>query len=52
MDFKKKLVIGISLFATTTLSLHLINKYIKINVSQNKSLDYIPDLYYNSISFK
>ena len=47
MDFKKKLVIGTSLFATTTLSLHLINKYIKINVSQNKSLDYIPDLYYN-----
>ena len=46
MDFKKKLVIGTSLFATT-LSLHLINKYIKINVSQNKSLDYIPDLYYN-----
>lgn len=47
MDFKKKLAIGTSLFATTTLSLHLINKYIRINVSQNKSLDYIPDLYYN-----
>ena len=47
MDWKKKLKIGTTLFATTTVALHLYNKYININVSQNKSLDYIPDLYYN-----
>ena len=47
MDWKKKLAIGAGVFATTTVTLHLIDQYIKINVSQNKSLDYIPDLYYN-----
>ncbi len=47
MDWKKKLAIGAGVLATTTVTLHLINKYININVSQNKSLDYIPDLYYN-----
>jgi len=47
MNWKKKLAIGTGLIATTTVALHLYNKYININVSQNKSLDYIPDLYYN-----
>ena len=47
MDLKKKIAIGTGIFAVTTLTLHIINKYIQIDVSQNKSLDYIPDLYYN-----
>ena len=47
MDWKKKLAIGAGVLATTTVTMHLINQFIKINVSQNKSLDYIPDLYYN-----
>ena len=47
MDWKKKLAIGAGVLATATVTMHLINQYIKINVSQNKSLDYIPDLYYN-----
>ena len=47
MDWNKKIAIGTGVIATTTLTLHLINQYIKINVSQNKSFDYIPDLYYN-----
>ena len=47
MDWKKKFIIGAGLLATTTATLHVINKYIQINVSQNKSLDYIPDLYYS-----
>jgi len=47
MNWKNKLAFGVGLFATTTATLHLINTYIKTNVSQNKSLNYIPDLYYN-----
>lgn len=47
MNWKKKIAIGTSIFAATTVAIHAYNKYININVSQNKSLDYIPDLYYN-----
>ena len=47
MNWKNKLALGAGLFATTTVTLHLINKYINTSVSQNKSLDYIPDLYYD-----
>ena len=47
MSWKKKLAIGTGLLTTATVTLHLINKYIQINAEQNKSLDYIPDLYYN-----
>lgn len=47
MDWKKKLAIGTGILTTSTIAMHLINKFIEINVSQNKSLEYIPDLYYN-----
>lgn len=47
MDWKKKITIGTGIVATTTVALHLYNRYININVSQNKSLDYIPNLYYD-----
>lgn len=47
MNWKKKLAIGTTLFTATTVAIHLYNKYINISVSQNKSLDYIPDLYYD-----
>ena len=41
MNWKKKIAISTGMFTLTTISLHLINKYIKVNVSQNKSLEYI-----------
>ena len=47
MNWKKKLAIGTGIFAATTVAIHAYNKFVNINVSQNKSLDYIPDLYYN-----
>lgn len=47
MNWKKKIAIGTGIFAATTVAIHTYNKFININVSQNKSLDYIPDLYYN-----
>lgn len=47
MNWKKKLAIGTGVFAATTVAIHAYNKFVNINVSQNKSLDYIPDLYYN-----
>ena len=47
MDWKKKLAIGTGILTTSTIAMHLINKFIEINVSQNKSLEYIPDLYNN-----
>lgn len=56
MNWKKKLAIGAGVITTTTVALHLINKYILTSAKQNKSLEYIPDLYYEwkfgEISYK
>ena len=47
MDFKKKLAIGTGVVATATVAMHVFNKCVHITATQNRSLDNIPDFYYN-----
>ena len=47
MEFKKKLAIGAGVVATATVAMHVFNKCVHIAATQDRSLDNIPDLYYN-----